>query len=404
MLTSWDKLKRGLKKILYPTEKELYFSKLVDNIEKQYTENNTLPFKIKDIKEKGFIVNIAGLIGYISFNHMPWYLANLDAWKAVFPYIKGKIFFGKIYQFRKKPLSIVINGDIPQFKKPELIENSNYKGVVINKTFYGAFVDIGFSFNWRCGSFIGLLHKSNFESIKLFENVIPGQIIELKFWGYNEKGQPIFGNKIDSKEWCTDEIEKLVGKILPINIIKTSGDKISFLVENKYSGIVQHTKQINKAILNLENGDIIHCRITQVDKPKHSLRFKWESKSEIERVFSRNPHPGKINYSKYNTLQNRLDNEVVEKLKLIGATVNVEVIKTIDSFGRESTKYLVEDKYIGKLKISDDFFLFGIREIKQIEKNLHDGEIISCKVLSVKKKLIVVQWNFNGKELHRFFR
>jgi len=192
--------------------------------------------------------------------------------------------------------------------------------------------------------------------------------------------------------------------MLAINIVKTKDDKISFLIENKYSGNIQHTKQTKKAILNLEDGDIIRCRITKVDKPKHILHFKWASKSEIERAFSRKPHPGKINYSKYKTLQNRLDNEIVEKLKLIGETVKVEVIKTIDSFGRKSTKYLVEDKYIGKLKISDEFFLFGIREIKQIEKNLHDGEIISCKVLSVKKREMIIQWNFNGKDLHRFFR
>ena len=48
------------------------------------------------------------------------------------------------------------------------------KGVIINKTNYGIFVDIGYNFNWWCGSLVGMLHKSNFENEELFE--------KNKFW------------------------------------------------------------------------------------------------------------------------------------------------------------------------------------------------------------------------------
>ena len=60
-----------------------------------------------------------------------------------------------------------------------------------------------------------------------------GEIIDLVFWGYNENKQLIFGQRPEFKEWFTGEIERFVGKILPVNVIKQENGKISFLVENK---------------------------------------------------------------------------------------------------------------------------------------------------------------------------
>lgn len=394
-LIRWETIKHKLKKILNIPGNKTYLSKLIDNIEKQYAENNSLPFIITDIREKGFIVKIAKLTGYISFYHMPWNYETINAWRTVFPYIKGKIFFGKIYQFSKEPQSIIINGEIPQFKKPELIANNEYNGIIVKKINYGVFVDIGYSFKWKYGSLVGLFHKSNFETTESFEEVEVGEVVELKFWGYNEKEQLIFSNKTDPKEWFTGEIEKLIGQVLPVNVLITEDQVTSYLVENKYQASLSITEQINKAVRNLKNGDIIHCKIVRILSPMKMLQLRWESESEIEEIILRNPHPEKTVYNKYNTIQNRVNDDIVEKLNLIGKTVKVVIIKRKDPFGILRTKYLVEDKYLGKLNISNKFSLTGKKEIKQIEKNLQNGEIINCEVLSFNKKIVNIKWNFD---------
>ncbi len=398
-LTGWETLKLKFKKILNIPGNKTYLSKLIDNIEKQYAENNSLPFIITEIKEKGFIVKVAKLTGYISFYHMPWSYEINDAWRAIFPYIKGKIFFGKIYQFSKEPQSIIINGEIPQFKKPELIENNEYNGIIVKKINYGVFVDIGYSFKWECGSLVSLFHKSNFETTEFFEKVEIGEVIELKFRGYNEKEQLIFSNKTDPNEWFTGEIGKLVGQILPVNVLKKESQIISYLVDNKYKASLSITEHINEAVRYLKNGDIIHCKIVRILNPMKILQLRWESESEIEEIILRNPLPENTIYKKYNTIQNRVNDDVVEKLNLIGKTVKVEIIKKKDRFGILRTKYLVEDKYSGKLNISNEFSQTGKKEIKQIEKNLQNGEIINCKVLSFNKKLVNIKWDLKDNEL-----
>ncbi|MBC8321325.1 MAG: hypothetical protein H8E34_11430 [Bacteroidetes bacterium] len=412
-------LKQKLKRIFTKPEQKSYLKKLLDNIEKQDSENKNLPFKIIEIREKGFIVKVCGLRGYISFNHMPWTYNNNIAWNAVFPYLKGKLFFSKIYQIQKNPISIMLNGEIPQFKKPELTEDRMYHGIILNKTNFGAFIDIGYAFNWKNGSLIGLLHKSHFETIEHFEKIEIGEIIKLLFWGYNEKEQVIFGLKPELKEWFTNEIEQLIGTILPVKTIKAPDNNVTYIVKDRFSASLlinksiypENRPKIRKAIRNLKDGEIIHCEIISINKPKRTFQLKWNTPSEIEEISSRNITKGNLQSQKTNnipdtrnTIENCLNTEVVEQLTLIGKTVNVKVIKENKSFGRAKVKYLVEDKYPGNLKISDDFFTFGFSEMKHIEKNLQNGEIINCKVLSVRNNTVNIQWKFNKKELFRFFR
>ena len=114
-LTDWNTVCQNLKKIFAKPEQKSHLAKLVDNLARQDCANTNIPFKIIDIRDKGFIVKVGGLRGYISFNHMPWTYNNNVAWNAVFPYLKGKLFFSKIYQIQKEPISIILNGEIPQF-------------------------------------------------------------------------------------------------------------------------------------------------------------------------------------------------------------------------------------------------------------------------------------------------
>jgi len=418
-LITWNTLRRNLKRLFAKPEQKSYVAKLLNNIEKLDSENKNIPFILIDIREKGFIVTVCGLRGYISFNHMPWTYYNSIAWNAVFPYLKGKLFFGKIYQIQKDPVSIMLNGEIPQFKKIELIEDRTYHGVILNKTNFGLFVDIGYSFSWECGSLIGLLHKSHFETSEHFEKIEIGKIIKMLFWGSNEKEQLIFGLEAESKEWFTNEIEQLIGKIIPVKAVKTLGNNVAYVVKDRFSATLlinktlypENKPKIKKAIRNIKDGEIIHCEVLSINKLKRTFLLKWETSSEIEEIFLRNMINGNLQSQKINSIlstnnaiENNIDKEIVESLNLVGKTVSVKVVKENKSFGKTKVKYLVENKFSGSIKISNNFFTFGLKEIKHIEDILQNGEVINCKVLNVSNNTVNIQWSINNKELLRFFR
>jgi len=418
-LINWKTLRLNLKKIFTKPERKSYLIRLLDKIEKQDSENKNLPFKIIDIRERGFIVKVCGLRGYISFNHMPWTYNNNVAWNAVFPYLEGKLFFGKIYQTQKDPVSIMLNGDIPQFKKIELTEDKTYHGVILNKTNFGVFVDIGYAFNWKSGSLTGLLHKSHFETSEHFEKIEIGKVIKLLFWGYNEKQQLIFGLQPELKEWFTNDLEQLVGNTIPVKAVKTRGNNFTYVVKDRFLATLlinrtlypENKSKIKKAIRNLKDGEIIHCEILSINKLKRTFYLKWEMSSEIEEIFSRNRINGNLQSQKTNSIlntnnaiENNIDKEIVEILNLIGKTVNVKVVKESKNSGKTKVKYLVEDKFPGSIKISNDFFTFGFKEIKHIEDTLQNGEVINCKVLNVNNNTVNIQWTINNKELFKFFR
>ena len=68
--------------------------------------------------------------------------------------------------------------------------------------------------------------------------------------------------------------------------------------------------------------------------------------------------------NKSNSVENIADTNVIEKLNLIGKTVKVEVIKKEDNLGRISNKYKIENKYSGKLILSNDNYKISTKEKK----------------------------------------
>ena len=280
-LLDWFKLKLNFnwklhfsnKKNYQPTLQDDYLPKLVDGIERQIENGGNLPFIIADIRERGFIIKIGGLYGFVSYLHMPWKYRNIDSWQAVFPTFKGKIFFCKIFHLEKNPLSIIVNGEIPQFKKYDLIENENYKGIIIQKTSIGLFIDIGYNFNWECGSIVGMLHKDNFDTDEAFNQTKTGDIIETTFWGYNENKQPLLGINSQLKEWLTREIDKFIGEIFAVKVVKINDNVINYCIADKYNATLPITRtiygaqrtHIKNAVKQLCNGDIINCEVIHIN-------------------------------------------------------------------------------------------------------------------------------------------
>lgn len=329
-MIEWNTLTLDLKRLFNFHEEKSYLPKLVENFDKLEKRGENIPFKIAEIRKNGFVIKVAKLFGFISFDYMPWKYVNHNSWNAVYPSIKGKIFFGRTHHFCKKPLSIIFNGEIPQFKKPELKENEKYKGIIINKTKYGLFIDVGYHFNWDCGSIVGMVHKSNFAPIEIFENLEIGETVESFFLGSNNKEQLIFGHNNVIKEWINGEVEKLVGEILPVKIIKINDDKTSYLVDEKYNATLPaisriyptNKKIIKNAIKNFKNGDLIHCEILKVNKLDKTLQLKWDFAHEIDEIISRT-------YKQ----ENELKNQVYEFKK-----------------GNNSIENIVDEEAIGKLR------------------------------------------------------
>lgn len=413
----WDTFKLEVKKILNIHDDKSYVSKLIDSFEALKESGDNIPFKITAIRAKGFVIKVGGLYGYISFNHMPWQYENINSWPIVFPVIKGRIFFGKTYRFNRDPLSIILNGEIPQFKKPDLTINEEYAGVIIHKTGYGLFIDFGYHFNWDCGSIVGMVHKSHLRLLEAFESLEVGQIFKTFYLGKNERDQHSFGNIDVSEEWLNGQVDELVGKIVPVNVITFHQGKRSYLIDKKFNAELplslsiypKNYMLVKIAMKSLRNGDFIHCEVLDANHINKTLLLKWDFGHEIDQIASRasvdtglaENQLEKVK-SEINSVENLAKKSVVEKLSLIGKNVKVEVIKKTDEFGRTHNKYLVENKYSGKLNVSNDNYRLSIKDKKKIEENIQDGEILSCEVIGVDKNQLRINWKLQDEELRSF--
>lgn len=408
----WDEMKKGLNVMFKPPEKDSYLPKLIENLEQQKEEDNSLPFKILDIKEKGFIVKVGGLYAYISFFHMPWQYAHSELWKVVFPFIKEKVFFCKIHRISKYPLSILVDGGIPQFRTAVLMEDEKYEGVVLKKTSDYLCVDIGFDFAWRFGSLPGICYKDDFEKVEMFNDQKIGEVVKLCFLGYSNNKQIILGNSSNDKDWYTGVLDDLLGTVCSVKVIKSPDAGLHFLYDDQYVASLpvtsliykENTSRINHAIKNLKHGDVLHCKVEKVDRTKKVLRLKWETFSEIEGIISRNIFPKKDHLIRTENaqLRSRLDEATLNKLGFVGKSVHVEVVKKQDVKGRIRTTYRIGGVYHGKMIVANECYRITEKEKKQIEQNLQEGDILTGEVVHVEGQLITFRWNITEDELMRF--
>jgi len=306
----WDNLINGIKGLFSRPEKKEWLEKLVETLENKKKDNISLPFKIVDIKERGFTVKVSGLYAFIAFNHMPWKYNDIEYWIAIQPKLTNKSFFCKIHKISKDPLSIIINGEIPQFKKVELEIGNEYNGLIIKKSNYGVFVDIGYNFDWKCGSYIGLLHMSQFEKKELFLNCSIGDEITIIHQGSNENGQLVFSQDNQINDWNNKKPQKFLGQIVLVRITRTEENNLSFIVDGKYNGRITNSKvdyppairrKFKEAKNNLKDGETINCEVISCDENRRVLNLKW--------LIEFDTHLGMRN-----TIENGLDYHTLQKL------------------------------------------------------------------------------------------
>lgn len=279
-------IKNNFLKIFQPSdeksnEKE-YLLSLADNLETAQKAQKNVRFTIKEIKEKGFSVKVGGLFAFIPFNHMPWHYNSVDYWKSISKYLIDKSFYCKIHQIKRNPISILIDGQIQQFKTIQLIEHTEYKGIIVNKAKYGLFIDIGYNFGWECGSFVGLIHKSNFKNQEDYEKAEAGDEITTFFHTYTEDGKIILGDDILQKEWLTGELNDLIGTTQKVKVTFNEENKRQFYVQDKYRASLPVTKsmypddkeKIKSKVEKLMNNDLIECEIVGINKKKKAFILK----------------------------------------------------------------------------------------------------------------------------------
>ncbi len=262
-----------------------WLEKLIQNAERCCEEEKSLPVRIISSKDKGFVVKVSGLYAFIFYNHMPWEYPIMADWSVVSAHLIGKVFYGKIHKVKRDPLSIIIDGKVEQFRKPDLFEGGEYFGLVVQKATYGAFIDLGYHFNWKHGSLLGLMHKSQFEEISDFQECNPGDVVEVGYQGLRKDGHMILGNKCDLLDWVKGRPQELVGQVIWVKVKTDSklGNQM-FMVIDKYAGHLpissniyhrHEIRKIKKAKSELLDGEIISCEVIGFNEKRKFLSLRW---------------------------------------------------------------------------------------------------------------------------------
>ena len=294
---------------LDPKNDKDYLQDLLLKIKEAYTNQENLTYRIVEPKKKGFAVKVGGLFAFVSFNHLGWSYPSIEYWQNISNHLVDNYFTCKIHKVEENPILIQIDAKEQAFGNPNLEKFAKYQGVILQKTKYGVFVDLGFHFNWKFGSLVGLVHKSTLTYESDFEKWNNGGIITILFLGFNENGQMVLEDEKLAEEWFTDKIENLIGSLQKVEVIINNRGKKKFYVKDKYKAVLPiNTRmypeydivKIEKLFNELENNQTISCKIIDINYKTRSLILKWSLKIE----------PQNRTHFKY-----KLGNLITDKLK-----------------------------------------------------------------------------------------
>ncbi|WP_026808550.1 S1 RNA-binding domain-containing protein [Arenibacter latericius] len=259
-----------------------YLQRLLMNLKKAYANQERLTFRIVEAKAKGFTVKVGGLFAYVSFKQLSWSYPSLDYWHNVSNYLVGNYFRGTIYKFEENPISIHIDATQQTFEYPKLMEGARYRGVILQKTKYGVFVDIGVHFKWKFGSILGLIHKSTLVKESDYDHWREGKVIVVRFQGFNKDGHPQLRDNRDRGKWCNGETDQLIGTIQNVSVVIGKEGQPEFYVLGKHKAIIPVRREIypnsisrlKEFVYNLKDGEEINCEVLGINKRKDSFILK----------------------------------------------------------------------------------------------------------------------------------
>lgn len=299
-------------------------SERLDELEIHRLHCDTLPFKIEDVKEYGFLAKVKGLYAYISFYRMPWKYVNMDSWIHVAPALIGKKFYCNVIRVDRESLSVHLDSALPQFSQAELGIGGLYRGWIIFKANYGLFIDIGYHFNWRCGSIVGLMHRSQMDTSVSFDDMEPGTVTEVIYLGENDEGKTGLSQNETDVDWALGIPQQMNGKYVWVEIGSNEdpfGRK--FKVLGKYRGklvinrILYPTgsKKMRREKNALPEGEIITCEVLGVDEKRRLMELKWLQKHRPEAIPLHEYSMAELldHRSTINLLQSKAENDGIEK-------------------------------------------------------------------------------------------
>jgi hypothetical protein len=318
-----------------------WMENLFQHLESMCIYDEQAYFKICKIKKTGFLVKIKGMYAYISFQRMPWQYKRDKYWTIASPTLLEKTFFCKItntYKTEDGKYLIFLDAGVHIFRKVELIPDTGYTSVILQKFAWGVLIDVGVHFDWRYGSLIGLVHNKYFADADLFQQCEAGQILSVYY--SHQTGKKTFfveAGFYDMSIGYRDMLTSFVGKTIPVCIRKSPDNSVSLQFDNKY--VVSLSRQKTMKIIQAEkqDGDIIECEALYYDSQK-GLVVKW--------------HRDKIDWSS------------AELRDYIGKVVSVNIYKS-DS----PSRFMIENKYPAKLHGKHAF-----------KHNPPNTDVLECKV------------------------
>lgn len=337
----------------------------LDNFEIFKEQEVILSCRIIDIRKGGFLVMIKGLCAFVPFDYMPWNYYQTKSWEAVAASLKGMSFYGKISRIDKTIdktgiFRIYVDATFTPMSQVELSVNECYKGIVTLKKPYGVFVDVGYHFNWKCGSLPGLLHVSKFSDAETFQLCEPGQTIATTYLGKNEQGMCF------ECEGFVDLHTRFAGKTILVTISKKIDGSLSLRTEDNYKAILPVTKYIYEdkkdwildTVKEWKEGDTIECEVLDVKSFSDVFVVKWLPENDFK--------------------------------KNIGKTVSVKVSKNEDG----DMTFVANDRYKAEMPLTKDIYGKQLQTVTDAVTSWPDGKSLQCKVLDAdfNSNLFVVQW------------
>ncbi len=264
-----------------------YLEDLFLNLQDLFSRQSAVTFQIIKAKEKGFSIKVGGLFGFVSYGHLSWSYPSMEYWHNVSKYLEGRYFTGRIHQLKNNPIRIKIDAKEQLFDKPLFHKDELYKAIVVKKSKYGFFLELGFHFDWKCGSILTLLHNSLLSNSHDGEAIHEGDVIHPFYVGLNDKGRYIFGMDRQAVLWINGSLDHLVNTIQPVHISIDDLGKKQFMVHGKYharipmlKSIYQEGKQEARIKLSqLQHDDVISCEILRINKSKDAFILRLLSES-----------------------------------------------------------------------------------------------------------------------------
>ncbi len=272
-----------------------YLKDLVNTVKNAHINQSILRFKIMEIRDKGFLIKVCGLFGFVSFFHLPWYYNKTDYWSTISPYLIGKGFHCKIFALDTgNPIRILIDAKVHKFYTLDIPRGTPIEGVVIGKYKYGVLIEFGHLFHWRYGSCTGIIHKYCTEDKSILTHAQTGDQISTTYWGTDQENRVILGDKDIVIPWIlennTAELDALVGTIIKAKVHINKKGISQLIVNDKYKGYLLFTKavypkkyhrMIRQCFYQIKHNDYIICEVLKINYLSNKIALKWSINLEI---------------------------------------------------------------------------------------------------------------------------